>query len=427
MYSKAKWLFFIINYIVWTNLALAQNITKSPYSVIGAGDLVFAGNTANFSMGQVTQGIRKPFEINWLNPASYSGLTQTNIETGATFAAGSIKSVSQSSSVNNAWLAYINMAMPLSTKKGIGFSFGLSPYTSVGYNVSSLTTLPSDSAPVTAINNFEGRGGLSKAYGGFGARLTKNLSAGVNLNFVFGQVNSKTQLLIPVQYNMFNTEEDRNSYISGLMLDFGLQYHKTIQKDYELVVGSTITPNTTLSGTQSYIYRTLPLGQTVGAKDTIINNQGVKGNVNMPLSWQAGFSFSKLNNWLIAADVNGANWSNYKAFNRTDSLQNSIGFNLGGSYIPNYAATKNIFNKLEYRAGFRFSKTNWQFYNQSINAMAFSAGVGIPLVKSKSKVSVGFEYSTRGTTSNNLIQEDYFRVIIGVSFSDKWFYRYRYD
>jgi hypothetical protein len=49
------------------------------------------------------------------------------------------------------------------------------------------------------------------------------------------------------------------------------------------------------------------------------------------------------------------------------------------------------------------------------------------MAKSKSKVNIGAEWLQRGTVENGLVQENYFRLYIGVSFADKWFYRYRYD
>jgi hypothetical protein len=33
----------------------------------------------------------------------------------------------------------------------------------------------------------------------------------------------------------------------------------------------------------------------------------------------------------------------------------------------------------------------------------------------------------RGTTQNNLLREEYFRITLGVNMADKWFNRYKYD
>jgi len=405
----------------------AQNITRSPYSVVGAGDIVFSGNVNSFSMGRVAQGIRRHYEINRLNPASYSNLLQTNIEIGAIYGLAKFSSLSQQNQADNSWLAYINMAMPISAKKGIGFSFGLAPFTSVGYNTIAAVTLPSDTFNIPASNRFIGSGGLSKAYLGYGMRLYKNLSLGINAAYVFGQINQKQQLIIPATYNMFNLEESNNTFANGFVADLGIQYHTKFKNDILFTYGATLTPQANLNAAKNRIVRTLPVGLTAGTRDTIINQADVKGSVNMPLAWQTGFSIEKENKWLLAADVNGANWGNYRSFNVSDSLQNSMGFNFGASVVPNYGATKNILNKLEYRAGFAYQNTGWQFMGNNIEAMSVTCGIGIPLVKSKSKVSVGFEYTTRGTTQNNLIKEEYYRFILGISFSDKWVYRYRYD
>lgn len=427
MHNRTRWVYTLLLFFITFHLARAQNITQSPYSVVGAGDLIFGGNVSSLSMGRVNQGIRRPYEVNWLNPASYSSLKQTNIETGAIFSNATFTGNGQTSKANNAWLAYLNLAMPIAEKKGIGFSFGLAPFTSIGYNVSSAGTIPTDSAAIPVTNNFIGTGGLSKAYIGGGFRLFKNFSVGANVGFIFGQVDQKAQLVIPARYRMFNLEERRNTYVSGFVYDVGLQYHYTFKNENTFAAGATVTPKATLSGIEDYVVRTLPIGFTGGTKDTIINRTELQGNVVLPLAWSTGFSLSKPNHWLIAADVYGANWKDFSAYNRTDSLQNSLGFSLGGSFIPNVTAPKNIFNRLEYRAGLGYAQTNWHFFGQSINALTLSCGVGIPLTKSKSKVSVGFEYSRRGTSAMNLIQEDFYRFIIGVSFSDKWFYRYRYD
>lgn len=427
MYHKAIGLFIAISITCLTQLK-AQNITKSPYSVIGVGEAVYSGNASSFSMGRVNQAIRRPYEVNWLNPASYSGLLQTNIETGAFYSNGNIKSSNSSNPSSTAWLGYINLAMPISAKKGIGFSFGIAPFTSVGYNINANTSLPGDTATVPATNLFSGRGGLSKAYIGVGFRILKNLSAGVNFQYTFGSTNRNTKLIIPQEYNMFNLNEDRDNYISGFIPQLGLQYHKKIGDDLELVIGSTITPQTSLNATQSYILRTLPIGSSgFGSKDTIVNAQEVKGNAVMPLMLASGVSLTKENKWLLAADFETADWKNYQLFSGSDSLTNSFGINIGGFFIPDYTATRNILKRMEYRGGFQYGQTNLSFNGSAVNYWGVSGGFGIPLNKSKSKISVGFEYFSKGTTNNNLIKEDYFRVIIGISFSDKWFYRYRYD
>ncbi|HNV52383.1 MAG TPA: hypothetical protein PKM28_05805, partial [Tenuifilaceae bacterium] len=46
--------------------------TYSPYSRFGIGIMPNRGFTQNLGMGGVSQAIRNPYGINYLNPASYS-------------------------------------------------------------------------------------------------------------------------------------------------------------------------------------------------------------------------------------------------------------------------------------------------------------------------------------------------------------------
>ena len=48
----------------------AQNITKSPYSIIGLGELVYSGNAQSYAMGQTTKGYRSGVVGHYIHPAS---------------------------------------------------------------------------------------------------------------------------------------------------------------------------------------------------------------------------------------------------------------------------------------------------------------------------------------------------------------------
>ncbi|OYU94478.1 MAG: hypothetical protein CFE21_15840 [Bacteroidetes bacterium B1(2017)] len=411
----------------------AQNITKSPYSIIGVGDMVYSGNASSYSMGQTNQAIRNPFAVNMLNPASYSSLLTTNIEAGATMSFGTFKGAANTNNVNNAWISYLNFALPLSTKRGIGVSFGAAPFSSVGYNIVSNVKIPQDTFSIDALNNFVGRGGLSKFYMGYGMRLHRTVSLGVNGNYIFGQTTNTTQLLIPSQYLMFNTNEDKSQFMHGWLMDFGVQIHDTFSRIvdndvrvYEWVIGGTLTPETNLKAEQSYLLRSLPVGSTSGIKDTVYSQTSEQGTVTAPMAFRGGLSFSRKDMYTIAADIKGTQWSNFRSFGGSDSLKNSFGASLGASIVPNYKS-KNYFSRLEYRVGARYEKSSLVARGVSVDVMAVTAGIGLPMTRSNSKVNVGVEFQKRGTTDMGLVQENYFRVYIGISFADYWFHRYRYD
>jgi hypothetical protein len=42
-------------------------------------------------------------------------------------------------------------------------------------------------------------------------------------------------------------------------------------------------------------------------------------------------------------------------------------------------------------------------------------------------VYLGAQYGQMGTTANNLVKENYWRINFGFTFCDRWFQKYRYD
>jgi hypothetical protein len=65
--------------------------------------------------------------------------------------------------------------------------------------------------------------------------------------------------------------------------------------------------------------------------------------------------------------------------------------------------------------------------NKSIEDFAVNLGVSLPLSGTFSNVNVGFEMGKRGTKYFNLIEENYFNLSVGLSFSDKWFERRKFN
>jgi hypothetical protein len=44
-----------------------------------------------------------------------------------------------------------------------------------------------------------------------------------------------------------------------------------------------------------------------------------------------------------------------------------------------------------------------------------------------SNININFEYGKRGTTYYNLVEENYFNISVGLSLSDKWFIKRKFD
>jgi len=427
MSDKALRLFIFIFFAAVS--AFAQDLTKSPYSAMGVGDLQFGGDATQDAIGQTSQGVRRAYDLNNQNPASYGSLKQTIIQAGFRYDLGTIANYSGSSPVDNFSTAYLMLGIPLYEKIHWGMSFGLVPFSSVGYNVSS--NINYSNTPSTQVIN--GRGGLTKVYFGTGIALFRDFSVGVNISYIWGQIQSIKTIYFPPDSNMYNIEENKTTYPADIRLEYGAQYHKNFstkkQKDkYKLVLGGTVSLAKPMYTTQDYSVRTLGVGGTVYSKDTILYQTSIPGTINFPLTYKMGFSFEETERWMICGDVNFSNWSTYRSFGATDSLKNMMGFSVGATYIPAKIddVTPNYFRRVEYRIGARYDNGYLNINGNNISTIGVSAGLGLPIAKLRSRVNISAEYFYRGTTANNLIREDYFRLTLGIKFSDKWFVRNQY-
>jgi long-subunit fatty acid transport protein len=414
---------------------MAQNITSSPYSMLGIGEPVYSGNANFLSMGQIGQGIRQNALINASNSASFGALKQTNIEAGLALSNAEIFTANQKTSNSNAWLSYINFGMPLSTKKEMGISFGLAPFSSIGYQINSVDSVKNDTFMVPISKLFSGNGGLSKVHLGYGMRLYKNVSIGIDYQYIFGQLKHTNQLIIPSQYNMFGLNQDIDVYASGSAINLAAQYNqffnyfnKSKQVDsIQFVLGLNFRPNASLAADQQLLVRTLPVGFGIGTKDTIVNQVQQKGTLVLPSMFQVGFSLGKAEKWVLASDIRFTDWTQYRLFDAKDSLQNAFGFSIGYAVCPDPYQYKNIFKRTTYRVGFRYDQSPVKIANHSLNEIGLSAGLGFSMGRSKSTLNIGVEFIKRGNTGDQQIQENYFKLVLGINFADRWFNRYRYD
>jgi hypothetical protein len=116
-------------------------------------------------------------------------------------------------------------------------------------------------------------------------------------------------------------------------------------------------------------------------------------------------------------------------------MGNQIDFSLGGFVIPKINSISSYWNRVTYRAGLRFEKTGLLVNGTPtgtnftpIDDFGISFGLGLPLDNRYSSVNIGLEYGKKGTTSNNLIQENYFNFRLSLSLTDiNWFIKRKID
>ncbi len=114
---------------------------------------------------------------------------------------------------------------------------------------------------------------------------------------------------------------------------------------------------------------------------------------------------------------------------RTEGVDfvDSTAFRAGGLYIPNYSSVTSYFERVTYRAGFRYEELGLRISDQDINEFGISFGVGLPTKRNISNLNLTFEYGQRGTTDANLVQENFFNIGVSLSLNDVWFLKSKFN
>ena len=404
----------------------AQDGTASPYSYFGIGDLRAPATIENQMMGGLGM-YADSIHVNLQNPASYGKLRLTVYSAGLSYNQLALSSTTDKQSNQIVNLDYL--ALGFNVAKGVGIGFGIRPYTSVGYNiVSESTTTNADGSVSNVTNQYSGEGGLNKAYFSLGYQVAKNLSLGVTANFNFGTINNlRTQIIEDVQ---FGALDDRTSRINGLDLNYALNYTPKISDKYTLF--SSVRVNTKANlvtrNTQQIGSFSTTTGENIEIIDVNLEPSGLKdSSLKIPTRTTIGLGIGEDKKWFLGAEYGFQGLSSFtNEFIDVDNLSyqdaNSLAF--GGYLIPEYGSFQNYFKRVTYRAGVRMENTGMVVNNTDIKNFGITFGVGLPLSTAAggfSNINLGFELGKRGTTEMMLIEENYFKINLGLSLNDRWF------
>ena len=409
--------------ILFSTHLLAQEGTSSPYSFYGIGDIKFKGSVENRSMGGISV-LPDSIHINIQNPAQLAGLKLSGLALGGTYANTKSLSEDQEGKSRRTSLDYMAIGLPLGK---IGIGFGLIPFSSVGYKISKTTEASSQNSG--SIKKYNGIGGVNKVFLGFGYSLTKKINIGANMQYNFGTIET-TGLLYQTDLQ-YGSRETNISELSGVNFDIGATYQTKLKGKLSLFSSLIFTPESKLKLSNA---RNIQIVQLLSSSAiSVIQSENIAvGNstIKLPSKLALGTGFGEIKKWLLGTEVTFIN--NSVMSNRFDnitnsSFENSIRYSLGGYFIPNYNSYATYYKRIVYRGGLRYENTGLVIENKSITDFAANVGLGLPLIGTFTNVNIGLEVGKRGTTYNNLVQENYFNISVGLSLSDKWFVKRKFD
>ena len=378
--------------------------------------------------------------MNFRNPASYTGKNMFSFNNegrlvkftvGLGHSETDLKTSTNSSETTNTSFEYLGLNIPMGK---FGFGFGLIPFSSVGYK------LQSSNVDNQLQYKYSGNGGLNKAFLGFAYQLSDNLAIGFDAKYNFGNIqNSALEYLyddesLPLDYQ---AREQNRSDLSGVNFNFGLIFRGGITENLELHASLAHSPDYNLSSRNSRTFASVVINPNtqiefpVNEINVDLETLGLeKTDLSMPSVTIFGLGISKPKKWFIGAEytsITSSVFSNDLISIENSEFEDSSKISFGGFYIPDYASFSKFWNRVVYRAGFYSEKTGLVINNESINEFGISFGLGIPAGGLFSNVNTTVEFGKRGTTNENLVEENFVNFQLSLSLNDRWFIKRKYN
>ena len=378
--------------------------------------------------------------MNFRNPASYTGKNMFSFNNegrlvkftvGLGHSETDLKTSTNSSETTNTSFEYLGLNIPMGK---FGFGFGLIPFSSVGYK------LQSSNVDNQLQYKYSGNGGLNKAFLGFAYQLSDNLAIGFDAKYNFGNIqNSALEYLyddesLPLDYQ---AREQNRSDLSGVNFNFGLIFRGGITENLELHTSLAHSPDYNLSSRNSRTFASVVINPNtqiefpVNEINVDLETLGLeKTDLSMPSVTIFGLGISKPKKWFIGAEytsITSSVFSNDLISIENSEFEDSSKISFGGFYIPDYASFSKFWNRVVYRAGFYSEKTGLVINNESINEFGISFGLGIPAGGLFSNVNTTVEFGKRGTTNEDLVEENFVNFQLSLSLNDRWFIKRKYN
>ena len=224
--------------------------SNSPYSRYGFG-LLNPRTGAYATAGGPVIAFSNGRDVNFANPASYAAIDSLTFlfDIGMSLQNANLNESGRKVNARNAFIDYITMGFRAT--RGLGFSLGLVPYSTIGYKTTSETQMQTITGEVTETDAYEGSGGLHEAYVGMGWKPFKSFSIGVNAGYLWGYNEHSVGATfsdagISTRQRMY--ESDIRTY----KLDFGLQYTQRLNARNALTFGFTYGLGHNINSTARY-------------------------------------------------------------------------------------------------------------------------------------------------------------------------------
>lgn len=413
----------------------AQSNSNSPYTRYGFGQLTDQNFGNNKAMGGIAYGLRNGLQINASNPASYSAVDSLTFlfDAGMSLQNVNFNENGIKTNAKNSTVDYIAMQFRLT--KGLGLTAGFLPYSIVGYNMLKVNKIPNSEDQygntTSQTSTYNGNGGLQQVFLGLGYNILNNLSVGVNFSYLYGDITHTVSTGFS-NSNAFTSLWSEKIEVQDYKLDFGIQYTHKFKEKHAITLGGiySFAKNLNSDG-YKYIEK---------YNDTTLESQSVDSIANpcaLPQTLGIGATYVYDNRLTIGADYTMQKWADVKFPTTVDNkyisqegqFSNRSKFSLGAEYLPN-PISRNYLKRIRYRIGTYYATPYAKVDGQEgAREYGVSFGFGFPLhlYQARSILNISGQYIKVSPKVKGMLEENCFRINIGLTFNEHWFMKWKVD
>ncbi len=422
---------FLLSFVTAGLFLNAQSIGNSPYAAFGIGDVKYDNTVDISAMGGSSTAYVSDFnnKFNFRNPAANSNLDLTAFTVEGTNENGFYKSGNAKATRHSTYLSNISIAFPLSPKLKFGLDY--QPYSSKSYEVFTTSDVGKD---VKIANRFAGSGMISTVQGAFSYTISPEFSLGARTNYYFGKLHDLQEVTLS-NAEYVNGMETVNT-VKAFNFTLGAIYQRKNENDRKFTAGATYTFGT-IGKMQSAFTNSTYYYAGEKVNENIISSNTTESNSMLPMEASIGVGYGHEGRWFNTAQVEFRKGEKIDYLGQPFQYKDAYRVSAGGWFLPNYNNFRNYFSRVTYRYGAYYEKGALGITAPnsttatSINKFALTAGMSLPFASANinrlNGLDFAFEVGKRGTTQNNLINQTFFNVKIGLNFADKWFQKRQYD
>ena len=417
-------------------LSTAQSSSNSPYTRYGFGQLTDQSFGNSKAMGGIAYGLRNGLQVNASNPASYSAVDSLTFlfDAGMSLQNANFNEKGTKTNAKNSTVDYI--AMQFRLMEGLGLTAGFLPYSIAGYNMVNVSKIPNseDSYGNTTsqLATYTGNGGLQQVFLGLGYSVFDNLSVGVNFSYLYGDITHTVSTAFS-NSNASKSLWSEKINVQDYKLDLGIQYTQKFSPKHTVTLGAIYSFDKDLNSDGYRYIEKYDSNSTLEAQtvDSIANPCA------LPQTFGIGATYVYDNRFTVGADYTMQKWADVKFpttvdnkyFSQEGQFSNRSKFSLGAEYLPN-PLSRNYLKRVRYRIGAHYASPYAKVDGQEgAREYGISFGFGFPLhlYQAKSILNISGQYIKVSPKVKGMLEENYLRINIGLTFNERWFMKWKVD